>query len=231
MAAKGGRLPSNGVLLEQLRNGTAQFELLPSPVPMPASDVRFFARTASTLGRGVSPATLDSRGGGVSRATKKVESYEVIKITGDGRCMFRALAKGMANHKGLALSSRQEEEDADELRMAVKKIICSSETEWHKYEEAFKAITVDVSLTQYCQRIRESDFLGGKSELMVLSKLYQQPIIVYKPEHEHTHGGRGGGFIPIEEYGSEFSKKLWIRKQREPIRLLFSGGNHYDLLV
>ncbi|XP_074588832.1 OVARIAN TUMOR DOMAIN-containing deubiquitinating enzyme 3-like [Curcuma longa] len=106
MAAKGGRLPSNGVLLEQLRNGTAQFELLSTPIPMPASDVRFFARTASTF--------LDSRGGGVSLATKKVESYAVIKITGDGRCMFRALAKGIANHKGLELSSRQEKEEADD---------------------------------------------------------------------------------------------------------------------
>ncbi|XP_074589418.1 OVARIAN TUMOR DOMAIN-containing deubiquitinating enzyme 3-like [Curcuma longa] len=220
MAVKGGRLPSNEVLLEQLRNGTAHFELLPTPVPMPASSVRFFARIGPPLEGDVLPARR-----------KKVERYAVHKITGDGRCMFRALAKGMANYKGLALSSRQEEEDADELRMAVKKIICDSETERHKYVETVIAITVDESLKQYCQRIGRSDFWGGESELLALSKLYQQPIIVYIPEHEHTHGRRGGGFIPIAEYGSEFSKISRKGKQSEPVRLLYSGGNHYDLLV
>ncbi|XP_042456684.1 OVARIAN TUMOR DOMAIN-containing deubiquitinating enzyme 3-like isoform X2 [Zingiber officinale] len=170
--AKGGRLPSNEVLLEQLRNGTAQFELLPTPVPLSAPDVRFFARIGSSLGGGVSP------------ATKKVERYAVHKITGDGRCMFRALVKGMANYKGLALSLRQEKDDADELRMAVKEIICDNETERRQYEEALIAITVDESLKQYCQRIGRSDFWGGESELLVLSKLCRQPIIVYIPEHE-----------------------------------------------
>ncbi|XP_042456686.1 OVARIAN TUMOR DOMAIN-containing deubiquitinating enzyme 3-like isoform X4 [Zingiber officinale] len=199
--AKGGRLPSNEVLLEQLRNGTAQFELLPTPVPLSAPDVRFFARIGSSLGGGVSP------------ATKKVERYAVHKITGDGRCMFRALVKGMANYKGLALSLRQEKDDADELRMAVKEIICDNETERRQYEEALIAITVDESLKQYCQRIGRSDFWGGESELL------------------HTHGGWGSGFIPIAEYGSEFSKKSRKGKQREPVRLLYSGRNHYDLLV
>ncbi|XP_042461907.1 OVARIAN TUMOR DOMAIN-containing deubiquitinating enzyme 3-like isoform X3 [Zingiber officinale] len=190
--AKGGRLPSNEVLLEQLRNGTAQFELLPTPVPLSAPDVRFFARIGSSLGGGVSP------------ATKKVERYAVHKVTGDGRCMFRALVKGMANYKGLALSLRQEKDDADELRMAVKEIICDNETERRQYEEALIAITVDESLKQYCQRIGRSDFWGGESELL------------------HTHGGWGSGFIPIAEYGSEFSKKSRKGKQREPVRLLYS---------
>ncbi|KAG6524003.1 hypothetical protein ZIOFF_013892 [Zingiber officinale] len=143
------------VLLEQLRNGTAQFELLPTPVPLSAPDVRFFARIGSSLGGGVSP------------ATKKVERYAVHKVTGDGRCMFRALVKGMANYKGLALSLRQEKDDADELRMAVKEIICDNETERRQYEEALIAITVDESLKQYCQRIGRSDFWGGESELLV----------------------------------------------------------------
>lgn len=41
----------------------------------------------------------------------------------------------------------------------------------------------------------------------------------------------GNGFIPIAEYGSEFSKQSKKGKQRMPVRLLYSGKNHYDLLV
>ncbi|KAJ8476692.1 hypothetical protein OPV22_020419 [Ensete ventricosum] len=211
--------PSNEVLLGHLQDGTARFELLQPPAALAATGVRFFARIGSSL-----------RAEGLP-ATKKVEHYTVQKVKGDGRCMFRALVKGMANNKGLVLNSRQEMDDADDLRMAVKEVICDSETERPQYEEALIAITVDESLKQYCQRIERSNFWGGESELLVLSKLCQQPIIVYIPEHEHTHGAWGNRFIPITQYGSEFGKKSRNGKLRAPVRLLYSGRNHYDLLV
>ncbi|KAI3443087.1 Ubiquitin thioesterase OTU1 [Psidium guajava] len=224
--------PLNESILEQLRDGTAKFELLCSPAPsisatyLPASPLELagrsgrlgFARIASSVGRG-------------SPAAKKVEHYSVQKVTGDGRCMFRALVKGMAFHKGIALNPREEREDADELRMAVKEIICDSSEERCQYEEALVAITVDESLKRYCQRIGRQDFWGGESELLVISKLCKQPIVVYIPEHEHTRGGWGSGFIPIAEYGSEFRKGSRKGKQREAVKLLYSGRNHYDLLV
>ncbi|CAL9119564.1 unnamed protein product [Musa textilis] len=218
MANRGNR-PSNEVLLGQLKDGTARFELLQPPAALAPTGVRFFARIGSSL-----------RAGGLL-ATKKVEQYTVQKVKGDGRCMFRALVKGMANNKGLVLNPRQETDEADELRMAVKEVICDSETERPQYEEALIAITVDESLKQYCQRIERSDFWGGESELLVLSKLCQQLIIIYIPEHEHTHGARGNGFIPITQYGSEFGKKSRNGKQRAPVKLVYSGRNHYDLLV
>ncbi|KAJ9694888.1 hypothetical protein PVL29_010387 [Vitis rotundifolia] len=162
---------------------------------------------------------------------KKVQRYSVQKVSGDGRCMFRALVKGMAFNKGIALSSREERDDADELRMAVKEIICGNGKERRQYEEALVAITVEESLKRYCQRIERPDFWGGESELLVLSKLCHQPIIVYIPEHEHTRGGWSSGFIPIAEYGSEFGKSSRNGKPRGVVRLLYSGKNHYDLLI
>ncbi|XP_020276020.1 OTU domain-containing protein At3g57810 [Asparagus officinalis] len=213
------RRPSNDFILQQLRDGTAEFELCNpeiSPSPTPKS-LRFFARIGPSLG-------------GVSPAMKKVEHYSVQKVAGDGRCMFRALVKGMAKNKGLSLSPREERDDADDLRIAVKEVICDSDKERLQYEEALIAITVDESLKRYCQRIERSDFWGGESELLVLSKLIHQPIIVYIPEEEHART-RGNGFIPIAEYGSEFSKKSRKVKPRIPVRLLYSGKNHYDLLV
>ncbi|XP_050214349.1 OVARIAN TUMOR DOMAIN-containing deubiquitinating enzyme 3 [Mercurialis annua] len=219
-------------ILHQLKNGTAQFEVISSPVPSISTSNsfafpspffgdqshRFFARIGASLGTG-------------SPAMKKVEKHSVHKVTGDGRCLFRALVKGMALNKGLLLNSRQERDDADDLRMAVKEVLCNSGKESRQYEDALIAITVDESLKRYCQRIGRPDFWGGESELLVLSKLCSQPIIVYIPEHEHTRGGWGSGFIPIAEYGTEFRKGVKKGKPRKAVKLLYSGKNHYDLLV
>ncbi|XP_039007677.1 OVARIAN TUMOR DOMAIN-containing deubiquitinating enzyme 3-like [Hibiscus syriacus] len=102
---------------EQLGHGIAKFELVSSPVSsisspgvshafsstLPADKShRFFARTGPSLGGG-------------SPATKKVEQYSVHRVTVDGRCLFRALVKGMALNKGIDLSPRKERDDADEL--------------------------------------------------------------------------------------------------------------------
>ncbi|KAG8096640.1 hypothetical protein GUJ93_ZPchr0013g37960 [Zizania palustris] len=216
--------PSNATLLARLRDGAAKFELLDDSAPAPAPAPRpvwpalhCFARVASSLR------------GGWSGALNKVEHYGVQRVTGDGRCMFRALVKGMAKNKGIQLTPMEEVQDADDLRMAVKEVICDNETERQNYEQAIIAITVEESLRRYCHRIRRSDFWGGESEFLVLSRLCRQPIVIYIPEREYR--GRGNGFIPIAEYGLEFSKDSKQGKKRVPVRLLYSGRNHYDLLV
>nr|ABF95146.1 OTU-like cysteine protease family protein, expressed [Oryza sativa Japonica Group] len=139
--------PCNATLLARLRDGEARFELLEdsaaaaaaSPAPAPVwPGLSCFSRVATSLR------------GGWSGALNKVEHYGVQRVTGDGRCMFRALVKGMAKNKGIPLTSREEVQDADDLRMAVKEVICDDETERQKYEEAVIAITVDESLRRFC---------------------------------------------------------------------------------
>ncbi|XP_028067418.1 uncharacterized protein LOC114270165 isoform X3 [Camellia sinensis] len=150
---------SNETLLQQLKHGLAEFELVSSPVlsissHKPNSPIRlrpnsllsdnthrFFARIGSSLG-------------GASPAMKKLERYAVQKVTGDGRCLFRALVlmvKGMAFNKGIALNPREERENADELRMAVKEVLCDNDKERLQYEEALVAITVEESLKRCYQ--------------------------------------------------------------------------------
>ncbi|XP_028770530.1 OTU domain-containing protein At3g57810-like [Neltuma alba] len=136
----------------------------------------------------------------------------------------------MAYNKGIAVNPHEERENADELRLAVREVICENKGERKLYEDALIAITVDESLKRYCQRILRPDFWGGESELLVLSKLCKQPIIVYIPEHEHRGSGWGSGFIAIAEYGSDFKKKTRNSKPKKVVRLLYSGKNHYDLL-
>ncbi|KAK2378853.1 hypothetical protein P8452_35460 [Trifolium repens] len=214
-------------ILKQLKDGTAKFEIVSSLVP---SIVPRFNRNTSLSGAGSCSTLFFARIGSSSpggQAMKKLERFSVQKVTGDGRCLFRALVKGMAYNKGVALNQREERENADELRMAVKEAICENVGDRKLYEEAIIAVTVDEPLQHYCRRILQPDFWGGESELLVLSKLCKQPIIVYIPEHEHRGGGWGSGFIPIAEYGSEFLKG----SSRKAVRLLFSGKNHYDLLL
>ncbi|KAJ7961302.1 OTU domain containing protein [Quillaja saponaria] len=220
---------SNEIILEKLQNGSANFELVSSPISSiasPNSKAYFFGGNSSRFFARIGP----SLGGG-SPAMRKLERYSVERVTGDGRCLFRALVKGMAFNKGIALNPQEERENADELRMAVKEVICNNAHERNLYEEALIAITVDETLKRYCQRIIQPDFWGGESELLVLSKLCKQPIIVYIPEREHTRVGWGSGFMPIAEYGDEFTKGSRKLKQRKVVRLLYSGKNHYDLLV
>ncbi|PWA56499.1 Ovarian tumor, otubain [Artemisia annua] len=148
--------PSNASILEELKNGSAKFELVSTPVtPLFATSTSFFAKIGPPLHLEVSP------------ALRKVESFRVHKVTGDGRCMFRALVKGMALNKSVTLSAREERENADELRMAIKEVLCDNDKERHQYEEAIIAITVEESLKRYCQRIGRADFWGGESELLV----------------------------------------------------------------
>lgn len=42
------------------------------------------------------------------------------------------------------------------------------------------------------------------------------------------HGSGGSGFIPIQEYGTEFHRSF---KNKKAVRLLYTGKKHYDLLV
>ncbi|XP_048500506.1 OVARIAN TUMOR DOMAIN-containing deubiquitinating enzyme 3 isoform X5 [Beta vulgaris subsp. vulgaris] len=168
---------SNDTILEQLRSGSAQFELVSSAVTS-ISTLKENAKSVHMLQSNTSCRFLARMGpplGGASSSNIKVERYAIQKVTGDGRCMFRALVsssvKGMARNKGVSLTPRQERDNADELRAAVKEVICENENERRQYQEAVTAITVDEPLHRYCQRIGRSDFWGGESELLVLQKI------------------------------------------------------------
>ncbi|RAL39128.1 hypothetical protein DM860_011614 [Cuscuta australis] len=213
----------NHTVLDQLRTGTAQFEILSSPSPSTTNTIQSFQKTNHN-----SPSFFARIRPPFPPPAKEAERYRVEKVAGDGRCLFRALVKGMARNKGIiTLTPRQERDDADELRAAVKEVICEDPSERLQYQDAVIAITIEEPLRRYCQRIGRSDFWGGESELLVLSKLCRQRIVVYIPANEGRRSG-GSGFIPIAEYGNGWGKR---EQPRQVVRLLYSGGNHYDLLA
>lgn len=48
---------------------------------------------------------------------------------------------------------------------------------------------------------------------------------------QYSRAENGYGFIPIAEYGADFGQGSRKVKAKKAVRLLYSGRNHYDLLV
>ncbi|MQL92908.1 hypothetical protein Taro_025542 [Colocasia esculenta] len=222
--------PSNDALLRELREGTAHFELLQPPAPFPlasASSSRslFFARIGSPM----------------SPAMKKLEHYTVERVTGDGRCMFRALVKGMARNKGLKLSPQQEKDDSGPLPLAGFQgywVLDCIQISLMNYGWLSKRLYATVKVNDFNTANALKDLIFGvesQSYWSYQGYVNSQSLYIYQSMSElklvtHAMGSRGTGFIPIAEYGSEF-RKASKGKPRTTVRLLYSGKNHYDLLV
>ena len=58
--------------------------------------------------------------------------------------------------------------------------------------------------------------------------LYQK----HRSEWEREARGKGKGFVPYVYYGAEHARASGgAKKPKKPVCLLYSRGNHYDLLV
>ena len=160
----------------------------------------------------------------------KTEFYKVVRVRGDGRCMFRSLAIGLAHVTGRNLSSTEEETEADQLRLAVAESLCRSPEKRKKFDLATTAISFEMPIETYCRRILTPQFWGGEPELLVLAEILRRPIIVYIPAAKARNAASQSGFVPIQTYGADFAvtKKGNVRK---PVRLLYNGENHYDVLI
>lgn len=158
----------------------------------------------------------------------KGKNWRLYKVKPDGKCMFRALAQGLARHKGDFLATDSEEIEADQLKLAVSDILCENPARRKEFQDATHNVehggTGDASFTAYCRRIKTEGFWGGAAELSALSQLLKVPITVYQPEPT-------AGYEPIVVYGQQWSIPRGSGKFRRMINLLYSSGNHYDLLV
>ena len=152
-------------------------------------------------------------------------TLKVIRIKGDGKCMFRALALGLARNQGRVLPPPVEQKEADNLRMAVAEALCRTEKRRKQFGRAVRALQQEDTLKSYCKRLASPSFWGGEPEMMVLSDMLKVPIYVYLSESEY---GGGQGYSCIQKFGEQYRKG---GKGRRPVRLLFTGNNHFDLLV
>ena len=160
-----------------------------------------------------------------------------MKIKGDGRCMFRALALGLAHLSKHNMTSSEETKEADTLRNAVFEQMCRDEEKRKGHSEASMSIKYGDpdGIEGYCRRIQKEDFWGGETELLVLAKLIRRPIMVYLPAHMAKNAASGSGNVCIQTYGEEYASKMNKKTgkvtERAPVRLLYNGQTHYDLLI
>lgn len=158
----------------------------------------------------------------------------VIRVAGDGRCMFRALAQGLARNQGRFLGQAAEEQEADQLRLAVAEALCRTAARRNEFAPAVYAVEAEDKMQNYCRRILSPTFWGGEPELLVLSQMLRVPILVYIPAKEAGSRGGGSGYVVIQRYGEQYEKKGGgggKKRRARAVRLLYSGSNHYDLLL
>lgn len=171
------------------------------------------------------------------KTKKKSEHFQCVKIKGDGRCMFRALALGLAHLSKRNMTSSEETKEADTLRNAVFEQMCRDEEKRKGHSEASMSIKYGDpdGIEGYCRRIQKEDFWGGETELLVLAKLIRRPIMVYLPAHMAKNAASGSGYVCIQTYGEEYASKMNKKTgkvtERAPVRLLYNGQTHYDLLI
>ena len=138
-----------------------------------------------------------------------------ITIKGDGRCLYRAIARGVAYEDGRSLPQKWEVEDADALRLLAYTIICK-----RKRNEYNRSMLIEGNVENYCRMMLNPKFFAGEVEMREIADALKRPISVYIPQ-------QGGSFRNIVTYGEKWKAV----KSRKAVRVLYNGHNHYDLLV
>ncbi|KAA8494943.1 OTU domain-containing protein [Porphyridium purpureum] len=132
-------------------------------------------------------------------------------VRGDGRCLFRSVAKGRAllTNRIAQWCEEMERRDADQLRaLAVKEIRAHKEL-----LSTFCVIEGDID--RYCRKMSSVRTFGGEPELLMLALIIHSPIAVYLRQ--------GAGFRQIQVYGRQFDGR--------PVNILYVDSIHYDCLV
>jgi OTU-like cysteine protease len=153
--------------------------------------------------------------GGV-RADASAQHLRVVQIRGDGRCLFRAIARGIAHAERRQINEALEREDADALRGMAWKSMCVD-----RRKEFESQNIVEGNFSNYCQQMRSPSFFAGEAEMLALSDSLRIPIAVYLQD-------RKGGLRNIATYGGKYTK---LRKLDMTVRVLYNGTNHYNSVL
>ncbi|RLN22874.1 OTU domain-containing protein [Panicum miliaceum] len=141
---------------------------------------------------------------------RELRPLRSIRITGDGRCLFRSVAYGACLRRGKqSPSDSAQKELADELRAKVADEFVKrrGDTEWF----------LEGDFESYVRKMRKPHAWGGEPELLMCSHVLRMPITVYM----YTSSSDSPRIIA--EYGQEYGKD-------NPVRVLYDGYGHYDAL-
>jgi len=151
----------------------------------------------------------------VAYAQEDMSEWKVLRIAGDGRCLFRSVAQAAASRSGgQLLDAKAETTTADSLRRKALAELANrrEETEWF-IEEDF-----DI----YIARMSQPNTWGGEPEILMLTHVLMSPINVYMSDNRL-------GLRCIAEYGQEYAEAC--DDPIAPIRIIFHGAGHYEAIV
>lgn len=141
----------------------------------------------------------------------------VLRIKGDGRCLYRSIARVIAHAEGRSLSDKLEREDADALRSIAWKAMCVDRRKEFEHRNI-----VEGSIAAYCSQMRNPTFFAGEAEMLALSDALRLPIAVFLQDQR-------GKFRNIMTYGEKYAS---LRKTGPKlVRVLYNGSNHYNAVV
>lgn len=136
--------------------------------------------------------------------------FQKSTVRGDGRCLFRSVARAYAVARGREIpGERLERESADDLRARA-----VAELKKHRSLLA-QYYVIETDFARYTKKMSSPRTFGGEPELLMLAKILHLPIAVYIRTSD--------GYKQIQVYGRQY--------RGEPIRILYSDGLHYDALL
>ena len=133
----------------------------------------------------------------------------------------------------MMLTSSSEEQEADQLRLAVAESMCRTAEKRRKFQDAETAISFEMPMPTYYIYIYIADVLGRRARAAgPVPPAQTANRGVRRARGEGEKRGTNNGFVAIHDV-----VRRRVRGEQEdgqgekPARLLFNGDNHYDALI
>jgi OTU domain-containing protein 6 len=143
-------------------------------------------------------------------AASSAGGFRVLRIAGDGRCLFRSVVQAHAHAStGVLLDAAAELAAADALRSRAMDELLRRRDEY--------AWAVEGSFEEYVAEMRRPHAWGGEMELLMAAQVLRAPIAVAMAQPQ---------LRVIATYGEEFGAE-----QARVAHVLYHGEGHYEALL
>ena len=171
------------------------------------------------------------------------QQFGIRQITGDGSCLFRALAQGSqycslldANQPLRFLNPKEETEAATALRQLVCDALLARASHFSPF------ITGPPTFEEYVSTMRKSSTFGGEPEIVAAADVVGRPITIFTVDRQLQQIRLFKEYLPSGDSSasdrsssSNASEENEGENQQWPIPLLYSplgeDSGHYDLIA
>jgi hypothetical protein len=154
---------------------------------------------------------------------------QVINMDKDGHCGFRAIVRAMENNLGKSEEMKKIKEirkkTSNLLRNNKTRIFANLSLENLMMQEFHSNTPMVNDFEKYCNEIQKNAYIGA-IEIILLAEDLKKDITTYQ-----TKDNELSKMWATNDSDFAFSASSHLNENNEKIMLLFSGGNHYDLLL